>query len=126
MRETRAADCAYVDPSRWLAKIMKPTHFAVSAPHGLSIEAECIAAQFSIILNGQLTPVELEEVRRLNTDPQQESGACATHYFCNVEEAMAHAFWRVMRRDVNAASQTDVALCRAAWWIARSVEFRVS
>jgi hypothetical protein len=49
----------------------------------------------------------LEEVRRLNADLQQGPGACATHYFCNVEEAMAHAFWRVMRRDVNAASETD-------------------
>jgi hypothetical protein len=105
---------------------MKPTYFAVFAPHGLSTKAQCIAAQLSTILNGWLTPAELEEVRRRNIEPQQEPGICATHDFCNADEAMAQAFWRVMRRDVDAASQTDVALWGAAWWIARSVEFRVS
>jgi hypothetical protein len=105
---------------------MKPTYFAVLAPHGLSIEADCIAAQFSTTLNGQLTPAELEEVRQRNADPQREPGVCATHDFCNADEAMAQAFWRVMHRDIDAANQTDVALWRAAWWIARSVEFRVS
>jgi hypothetical protein len=105
---------------------MKPTYFAVFAPRGLSIEAECIAAQFSTILNDWLTPAELEEVRRRSTDPQHELGICAMPVFCDANEAMAHAFWRVMRRDVDGASQTDIALWDAACWIARSVEFRVS
>jgi hypothetical protein len=93
---------------------MKPTYLAVFAPHGLSIEAECIAAQFSTILNDWLTLAELEEVRRRNTDPQQEPGICAMPDFCDANEAMAHAFWRVMRRDVDRASQTDIALWGAA------------
>jgi hypothetical protein len=104
---------------------MKPTYLAVFAPHGLSIEAECVAAQFSTILNDWLTAAELEEVRRRNTDLQQEP-VIATPDFCDANEAMAHAFWRVMRRAVDRASQTDIALWDAAWWIARSVEFRVS
>ena len=52
-----------------------------------------LAARFKAILTEWLSEEERAEVVRLNNDPAWH-GCCATHDFCDANEAMAEAFRR--------------------------------
>lgn len=55
-----------------------------------AIDTEELAEQFCLILNEWLTEDELEEINRRNSTPEY-AGSCATHDFCDPNQAMSDA-----------------------------------
>lgn len=54
--------------------------------------AEAVATEFTKVLKGWLTPAEWKEMVKTNTTPEYQHGACASHNYCDANEAMMAAF----------------------------------
>lgn len=84
-----------------------------------ALSADRLADDFSRILGDWLTPSELAEIRRRNATPDY-SGVCASHDFCDANEAMAQAL-------AVQGLEFSSGLCGVvdeAWHIAKGREFR--
>ena len=90
---------------------------------------EVLAAEFIQIIGWWLTGDELNAVRAKNTTPEY-AGCCATHDYCDANMALLTAYLNVSDREgedgaaAELLTDSGVALCNAAWAIARSKEFR--
>lgn len=78
-----------------------------------------IAIAFVDKIREWLSEEERAEVVRRNRLPEYRAiGACATHDFCDANEAMAPAFAEVTGHEIDAESQADADLWGAAWDLA--------
>lgn len=78
-----------------------------------------LANRFAALIREWLTEDELAEVVEANAaDPHY----CATHDYCDPNEAMIQAFVEVMGRDLDPIA--DEAAINAAWSAARAAEFQ--
>ena len=87
---------------------------------------EQLAAEFSRILNNFLTPDQITEINRLNTTPDYQNGSCATHNFCDPNQAMIDA-WEFLtgeEMELSASDEKMIELTGRAWQIARENGFK--
>jgi len=85
--------------------------------------AERLAAEFSTILHEWLNKDQVEDINRKNASPEYKDGCCATHDYCDPNEAMIQAFEKVIGRKINMQQQSDINLINIAWNVARAQEF---
>ena len=83
--------------------------------------ATALAKQFTKVLNEWLTPEQLAEVRRLNATPEY-ARCCATHNYCDANQAMLDAFAETFGRDYQS---DDVDVINEAWDRAKAKEFKL-
>lgn len=104
------------------------------APQIDQARAGALAEAFSAILKAWLSPEEMALVRARNSEnPGDES--CASHDFCDANEAMLAAFRQVMAREplwpfdveagraTEAESEADQHLMNEAWSVAKGGNF---
>jgi hypothetical protein len=72
-----------------------------------------LGKRFVTILEEWLTPEEFEQVRTLNDT--RAPGTCASHDFCDANEAMNAAWLDVLNRHASTCSDNDNRLWSAAW-----------
>jgi len=81
-----------------------------------SQDVERLAAAFYTVLFSWLDRDALAMVRARNATPEYgDSGACASHDFCDANMAMAHAFVIVLGRKHDGDADADNALWNEAW-----------
>jgi hypothetical protein len=76
-----------------------------------------LAAAFIEEINFLLSPEEIQEVNRKNETWEH----CATHEFCDPNEAMAAAYFRMYAKHIDASDDMD--LINDAWTLARKQQF---
>lgn len=85
---------------------------------------EKLARAFAEQLRADIGDAAFEAVKRLNATPQfKDTGACASHNYCDANMTMAEAFETAMGRDVFTGDHildADMDLWNAAWNFART------
>jgi len=90
-----------------------------------SINILKVAKQFSIVLN-QWIPEKLYEVNLRNKEQSYiEHNCCATHDFCDPNQAIIDAFSVVFGREPSVKNQKDNMIINNAWLIAKTAGFKV-
>lgn len=85
-----------------------------------TIDVEQLSEKFCLILNEWLSEEEITEINRRNESPPFEN-CCATHDFCDPNQAMADAL-----ESVGFRYETEYNdLINAAWKIASNRKFQV-
>lgn len=86
--------------------------------------SESIAKEFSQYIRWWLSGEELTKVIARNKTPKYK-GLCATHDFCDGNDAMLLGFQKIMGRDpdVSAEGNEDMKLMEKAWDIAKENNF---
>lgn len=89
-------------------------------------ETQDLANEFVIVIREWLTPEQLAEIDKRNaTDDYKETGCCATHDFCDANQAMIDALERFnVALDIQDEAQR--VLIDDAWQIAKRDGFSVS
>lgn len=91
---------------------------------------KALACAFCSILNQWLTPEQLTEINRLNSTPEYQDGSCASHNFCDPNQAMIDACVKVWGREPEFGDidpeDKDTDAINEAWSIARKAEFNPS
>ena len=83
-----------------------------------------LANNFSRVLN-EWIPEKLFEVNLRNKEKSySEGGFCATHDFCDPNQAMINAFVSVFGREPAALNKKDNALINKAWNMAKAAGFK--
>lgn len=82
-----------------------------------------ISEEFSNILNEWLSEAEMEIVIERNKTPDYK-GMCATHDFCDPNEAMIQAFEKVMGVVPEPTNEAHSEIINEAWDIAKEQEFK--
>ena len=89
-----------------------------------SINILKVAKQFSVILN-ELIPEKLYEVNLRNKEQSYiENGCCATHDFCDPNQAMIDAYKTIFGKEPSTQSQKDNTIINNAWTIASTAQFK--
>lgn len=100
-------------------------------------QVENLSREFSRVLNEWLTPVQMAEVIATNEENEGD-GTCATHDYCDANEAMAEAFEKVVGRpstmvedvennpELEARQDADTKLWNEAWDLAKYHKFYLS
>jgi hypothetical protein len=82
------------------------------------------AAQFSRILNEWLSPEIIAEINRRNASPEYKGrGCCATHDFCDPNQAMLDAF-EFFGIEFDPRLPEDHEFCSTTWEIAQRAGFK--
>lgn len=97
--------------------------FGDSMPEDDGSLADSLADEFSRILNSWLSPDELTEVCRRNA--ATEDGSCATHDFCDANQAMIDALTELEIEYFGGQNFLLGDLIDRAWDLARENEFRM-
>lgn len=83
-----------------------------------------LANEFSKILN-EWIPEKLFEVNQRNKEPRYiASGCCATHDFCDPNQAMIDAFTNLFGKEPSARNQKQNTLINNAWAAAKQAQFK--
>lgn len=85
--------------------------------------AEILAKGFSNVLKDWLTYDELAEINELNATPAYANGSCATHEFCDPNQAMIDAYNNLFGGNPEANNNNHIQLMNRAWAIARENKF---
>lgn len=88
-------------------------------------EVTLLSAKFTEILNQWLTKKELNEIRKRNKQPDYET-CCATHDFCDPNEAMAEAWVTVFGKEGDWRKDRTMNIINKAWVMSKQKEFRVT
>ena len=80
-----------------------------------------LAIEFANILKTWLTVDQLTAVNARNESGGDDS--CATHDFCDANEAMAEAFEKIFANQPNIQSDADLQLMNSAWSFAKTNKF---
>jgi len=83
---------------------------------------QTLANQFSHLIREWFTDEELREAVERNKTIGPLS--CATHDFCDANEAMAEAWEIVFRSEINCEDERQCELWGQAWDLAKDAEFR--
>lgn len=85
-----------------------------------------LAVQFSNILKEWLTIAKLTEVNERNKQYKTNNAdCCATHEFCDPNQAMIDAFTQLTGREIDVQSDSDLSLTNKAWAMAKESNFYV-
>ncbi len=78
---------------------------------------DAIACEFAITLKSWATPDEWQTMRETNARNARDgiTGICASHDFCDANEAMAQAFATIVGREAKVLDDGDNALWSVAW-----------
>lgn len=85
------------------------------------VPPESLAIAFAEKLASWLTPEQFAEIRRRNASPEYKgTGACASHDFCDANEAMLQALEGLANDGTDSPrdGELDIALFNEAWRIA--------
>jgi len=83
-----------------------------------------LADTFSEILN-EWIPEKLYEVNLRNKEVSYtEHGCCATHDFCDPNQAMVDAFVKVFGKEPSTKNQKHNMLIDNAWTVAKTAQFK--
>lgn len=85
----------------------------------LNVTPEQLAKEFAFLIRKWLTDEELEMVNALNTDV---SNICATHDFCDPNQAMIDAL-TILGITADVQNEEQVVLMNKAWEIAKTNNF---
>lgn len=107
--------------------------FAVMAQR-YPVTPEALAAEFSSVLREWLSPEEMAEVilRNARSVADGDTGVCASHDFCDANEAMMEAFARaglnhyieaILNDSGSPEEEAGSRLWNSAWGIAKSANF---
>ena len=77
---------------------------------------------FTGIIIQWLTSEEIKEVNRKNAITGDSS--CATHEYCDPNEAMYQAFKSVKGREINYEDGEDIELMNRAWAMSKKQQFK--
>ena len=94
---------------------MNPVEALAIARQG---SVEMIGERFANVLAGWLKHSQWEEMRRVNVANVGDSD-CASHDFCDANEAMSEAFMSVTGREINGDNEADCLLWNDAWSFAK-------
>lgn len=87
-------------------------------------QAAVISSAFSTILRTWLKPFEFDAINSKNYENALKgSTACATHDYCDPNEAMWTAFENEVGRELDLQSPKDMDLVNEAWTIAKDHNF---
>jgi hypothetical protein len=90
-----------------------------------SINVLKVAKQFSVVLN-QWIPEKLYEINLRNKEQSYiDHGCCATHDFCDPNQAIIDAFVSVFGREPDTQNHKDNLLIDNAWTVAKTAEFKL-
>lgn len=85
-----------------------------------------LSVNFSKILNEWLTQEEITSINQLNsTQEYLESDSCASHEFCDSNQAMVEAFEKVYNREPDTRIDSDVEIINQAWAISKQNQFKI-
>jgi hypothetical protein len=82
-----------------------------------------LAARFTELLQDELSPKQLREVRRTNRTPEYQDGSCASHNFCDANEPMAKAYRYATGQEFEPGNEAAADLWSTAWDLAKADEF---
>lgn len=82
-----------------------------------------LALEFTRILNDWLTPEEIAEINRRDATPEYKD-CCATHDFCDPNEAILQAYKTVYGVEPSAINQKQLNTMSNAWKEAKNYEFK--
>lgn len=82
-----------------------------------------LAIEFSKVLKHWLTAEQLFEITTLNQKPEYQNGSCASHNYCDPNQAMIDAFEALYKRQPDVQNINDVVLIEVAWDLARYHDF---
>lgn len=87
---------------------------------------QSISAAFSRVINQWLSDKAIDKINAKNaTEKYQKEGLCASHEYCDPNEAMYEAFEEAMDRQPDIVnSETDKALWDAAWQLSKDNNFK--
>lgn len=87
--------------------------------------SKILSDTFSKIIRQWLTPEELQTVIERNESPSYKlEGLCATHDFCDANQAMIDAHWVCFARDINSESDDDNERVNEAWNLSKINKFK--
>ena len=86
---------------------------------------EVIGERFASVLSGWLKHSQWEEMRRVNVGNVGDS-VCASHDFCDANEAMSKAFMSVTGREISGDNEADCQLWNDAWSFAKRTQLTLS
>lgn len=79
-----------------------------------------LAVEFSNIIKSWLSS---DEMIAVNSRNEGYGESCATHDFCDSNEAMAEAFEKVFKRELDFQIETDLMHINKAWTFAKTNKF---
>lgn len=82
-----------------------------------------LATEFSKVLHSWLTPQEMQKVIKENR--KANDNTCATHDYCDANQALLDAIENLGWPESNAASQKDTDFLNATWDLAKRRDFKV-
>lgn len=82
-----------------------------------------LAVKFSAILNSWLTPEQIASINNLNKTAEYQNGACATHNYCDPNQAMIDAFSNAFGIEIDHHNEEHTEAISKAWAIARNNDF---
>lgn len=85
----------------------------------MATDTDMLARKFSVVLRDWLSPSNMAIVIERNLDSRW-AGFCASHDFCDANEAMLLAFSSLTGRDMEGDDTDDI---NKAWGIARASNF---
>lgn len=83
-----------------------------------------LSNEFSKVVNGHLSPAQLEKVKTINTSGQFP-GCCATHDYCDANMLMAKAFENIFKRECDLQNDDDMELFNRSWDRSKANNFKV-
>jgi len=90
------------------------------------ITAENLAKEFSKILRAWLGPNRIKKVIEKNSTSEYSNDSCASHEFCDANEAMDEAFIHLRGKGVSLQNKKDCILWGKAWAIAKNNNFSIN
>lgn len=81
-----------------------------------------LANAFSAVLN-EWIPEKLFEVNLRNKEPRY-AGCCATHDFCDSNQAMIAAFVKIFGKEPSVRNQKHNDITNNAWALAKEAQFK--
>ena len=82
---------------------------------------QALGDEFINVLGTWLTDYEMGEIQRRNATPKYiDTGSCASHDFCDANDALCFAFEVLTECELDLEIQAHLDLCNDAWDYARS------
>jgi hypothetical protein len=87
-------------------------------------KAELLANGFSEIINDWI-PDKMYEINLRNKEPQYKTrNWCATHDFCDPNQAMIDAFKKLYNKELSTTNKKHLELINHAWNLAKTNDFK--
>lgn len=86
-----------------------------------------LANEFIKVLNEWLTAKQIEAINTTNKTPEyKNTGACASHEFCDPNQAMIDAWVNITGQELPLPKSKALSLVNEAWLIAKTKQFKIT